>query len=173
MTTGYVYHRAGLDRAALDALLGGLGGLAFVIDHSATRIRCGRWPTAERLPAGRAFGRELEARWWPSGDGYEAQIIRETPGAPGPGWSETRLEADPAHTITLWGRHWQAQSGTSAATPDGWVQAEIPAELRYPVDGGRERPLVQATAITYRRDGRPQLTRFLSLRATGEGDNSQ
>jgi hypothetical protein len=181
MDVGYVYHRDKLSRAERDALLAGLAGLQVVIHHSAGRIACEAWPPpAGALPTGRAFGPALEARWSPAGADWDVQVLSETPQALGPGWAETPLNADAPHTVTLWGRHWQAQSGAAAegaALPEGWVQAEIPADLRYPVAGSAARPLVVARAITYRRDGLPQLTRFLSLEPAADtarqGENSR
>jgi hypothetical protein len=166
--TGYVYFRSGLSEAERDAALDGLEGLTAVIHYSATQMRFESWRPAELAANGRAFGPAGEARWEMDGDGrYSLLVSGETPRPElrGPGWQSGEMSVDPAETIYLWGDHWRSLVGANEAAPDGWVQAQIEADLRYPVQGGgRNQPLVQVEAQNYRQEGVIRFTRFVKLK---------
>lgn len=175
MAKGYVYFRDGLDEDGRDALLADLPGLEAVIHYSANRIRFEKWRPDALAPTGRAFGPELEVRWRPGPNGVEMLVIGEEKRDLGQGWDEDEMDVDEADAdedsekreeVYLWGAHWRSLEGAAAAEelPDGWVAAQVEADLDYPVNGGAAKPRVVAQVRTYRQNGVARLTRFLKVR---------
>lgn len=172
--TGYVYFRPAATTAQRDALLADYGAqLTAVIHYSRNRIRFDAWPLAETLPAGQAFGPQVEIRWQPRGAAWEVLLLSETaqPGLQEPDWQAQTLKVDAEQRILLWGRHWRSLQGAAEAAelPDGWVAAQIEADLSYPVDGDEERPEVKLVARTYRRKGIVRFTRLSGIAARNFG----
>jgi len=166
---GYVYFRGGLSRAERDAVLEGLPDLTAIIHHNATHIQFEAWRPAALTANGRAFGPEWEVRWEEDGNGrYDVLVIgeRPNPNFATPGWQQSSFTVDEPHSIYLWGDHWRSLIGADADAPDRWVQAQIEAELSYPVNGGGEnKPLVRVEARHYRQAGVIRFTRFVRLQS--------
>lgn len=172
----YGYYRAGLTLAERDRLLSDfLGGQSYVIHQTESRIRFEQWPQSALDPTGQAFNAQLEARWWPVDDGFEMLVISDTPqtDCAGPEWTAlsdlTWDKPDRGETVYLWGSHWHSliePEKAKAAGLDYWVQAGIPAKLRYPLPPQADRGAVQVETRTYRRQGIPQLTRFVRIEST-------
>lgn len=162
---GYVYYRTGIKTAERDHLLNQMGGgKTAVIHHTTNRIQFESWPPAVAVaPHGQLFNQEVEVRWQPveDSDAYELLVLSEQkrPNLLQSGWVCQEMETE-LTTIYLWGKHWQAQTGATSGTANGWVQAEIEADLSYPVIGNKNQPMVQVGAVTYRRGGLPCFTRF-------------
>ncbi len=170
--TGYVYFGGGLSAAERDTALTSLdaaGALTAVIQHTPTRIQFQSWRPAELAEQGRAFGPEWEVRWQKGAENgrYDLLIIGEQPRPElaAPRWTCSEMNVDPPERIYLWGDHWRSLRGAGDGAPDGWVQAQITADLRYPVqNGGSDRPHVRVTARNYRQGGIVRFTRFATLR---------
>lgn len=170
--TGYVYYRGGLTAAERDQVLQQVSArLTAVIHHSPNQIHFVAWPAVTLGNSGRAFGETLEARWSPQeADRWEMMLLSETAQTDLDGWQASTMAADAPQTIWLWGNHWQSRAGAgqTETVPEGWVQAEIEADLHYPVSGsGQARPVVKVKARTYRQQGIVRLTRFMALAAKG------
>jgi hypothetical protein len=141
-----------------------------VIHHTVNRIRFQAWPVSEIDPYGQLFNSEVEIRWQPdaTNGAFAILVISEKarPELLQAGWRQQEMTVDGQEdALYLWGKHWQGQTGATAAAegtlPSKWVQAEIEADLDYPVEGGQKRPLVQVFARTYRQDGITRLVRFV------------
>lgn len=171
---GYLYARDGVTTAVRDALLQQPGGvLTAVIQHSENRIQFVAWPPPVYLSTGQAFGLDLEVRWQEQGAGaWEMSVIADTPRLDlrQAGWTETLLERGSAHSLLLWGDHWLSREGADITLklPDGWVEAQIQADLHYPVDGSRQQPVVEVIVCTYSQQGLARLTRFMAVTAVAK-----
>jgi len=170
--TGYVYYRGRLTAAERDQILQQVGArLTAVIHHSPNQIHFAAWPALTLGNNGQAFGETLEARWWPQeADRWEMLLLSESAQTNLAGWQASTMDADAPQAIWLWGNHWQSLAGAGQAgtVPEGWVQAEIAADLHYPVAGsGETKPIVQVKSRTYRQQGIVRLTRFMALTAEG------
>ena len=80
------------------------------------------------------------------------------------------MDVDDEETdIFLWGKYWQSLAGADENNPAlqewGWVQAQIEADLHYPVQGSKNKPMVKVKARTYRQQGVARLTRFVSVKS--------
>jgi hypothetical protein len=127
---------------------------------------------------GRAFGPELEVRWQRVRDGFELLLLSEQLPQP-PGWEPvaggTPLppdSADPPGQVLLWGTHisqLQQPHHLAGGQGDAWIETRIPRPLEYPVSGAPR--WVKARVVVYRCQGRPVLTRLVSLE--GEKDEPQ
>ncbi len=167
---GYVYFRGGLSEAERDAVLAEGPDLTAVIHHSPTRIRFEGWRPAALAAHGRAFGPEWEIRWERDGNGrYDVLVISEQPISrfTAPDWQlHSPYAVDKPQLIYLWGDHWRSLIGAGDDAPHGWVQAQIEAELSYPVTGGgKNKPLARVEARHYRQAGVIRFTRFVRLQA--------
>jgi hypothetical protein len=142
-----------------------------VIHHSQNQIHFDKWRPASLTSTGQAFGPQLEVRWWPLiDDRWEMLLISEgtQPHLSEAGWQEERMAVGGEERVYLWGEHWHSRvkDNQVEGVPDGWVQAEIEADLRYPVaEGGKEKSAVVAIARTYRQQGIARLTRFVTVKA--------
>lgn len=158
--------------AERDALLAG-ETLTAVIHHSPGQIKFEAALPAALLLAGQAFGPQAEIRWQPTAPGaWEILLISETPrpALKQAGWQETEMDVDDGEqSIILWGQHWTSLHGADADDEAlqawGWVQAQITADLHYPVPGNQDRPGVKVKARTYRQQGVVRLTRFVEVYA--------
>lgn len=177
MAKGFLYFCDGVTAAERDQLLGGESFTA-VIHHSPGQIRFDKDLPAFLLPAGQAFGPDGEMRWQPCGAGqpvlagkWEILLICETPrpALKQAGWQETEMDVDDEESIILWGQHWTSLEGadenSEALQGWGWVQAQIGADLHYPVGGSGNKPIVKVRAKTYRQQGVVRLTRFVDVYA--------
>lgn len=167
---GYVYFRGGLSEAERDVVLAEVPDLTAVIHHSPTRIRFETWRPVALAAHGRAFGPEWEVRWEREGNGrFDVLVIGEQPNPnfATPTWQQSApFTVDRPHQIYLWGDHWRSLIGAGDDAPHGWVQAQIEAELNYPVTGGgKNKPLARVEARHYRQAGVIRFTRFVRLQA--------
>jgi len=171
MGKGYLYFRAGATTQERDRQLQ-QENIAAIIHHSANQIRFDDAQPANLLPHGQAFGPDAELRWRPDGSGqWELLLISEKcrSALSQTSWQETILDVDEKETsIFLWGKHWQSLEGADENNPAlqgwGWVQAQIKADLHYPVTGSAKKPIVRVAARTYRQQGVVRLTRFVSMK---------
>ncbi|MCP4424803.1 MAG: hypothetical protein GY803_09945 [Chloroflexi bacterium] len=169
--TGYVYYRGGMTTAERKALLDAYENrLTAVIHYTPNQIAFEEWPPAALKPTGQAFGENVEIRWQADEKGWRMLLLSETPQSGLTGWEKTEMVAktDDASLI-LWGDHWHSLAGAadSDQLPDGWVQAQIEADLHYPVaGGGADRSIVRAKTKTYYQRGMARLTRFTAVTAT-------
>lgn len=169
MSEGTLFYSEGLDEAQCRAVLDALPGLSYALVQDENSIAFVSWPHSAGAASGQAFGEQLEARWRFFENAWEIVLATEQqnfapPSIPGT-WQISAAAVDDRHDIYLWGNHWQSLAGGAETDLDGWVQAEVDAHLQYPVDGGAAKPLVVATARTYRQNGIPVLTRLLDVRA--------
>lgn len=171
MAKGYLYFRDGVTAAERDRLLSGESFTA-VIHHSPSRIRFEQALPAALLPSGQAFGPAVEIRWQPAvAGGWELLLISESPRPTlkQAGWQEMEMDVDDQETIILWGQHWTSLEGADedneALQGWGWIQAQIEADLHYPVGGSDNKPIVKVKAKTYRQQGVARLTRFVDVYA--------
>jgi hypothetical protein len=77
--------------------------------------------------------------------------------------------ADPPTQVLLWGTHISQLAyphHLAGEEGDAWIETRIPRPLKYPVEGAPRQ--VKANVIVYRNQGRPVLTRLVSLE--GEKD---
>lgn len=170
MAQGYVYFRAGMTTAERQALLSS-EQITAVIHASPTVSRFDRNLPVALLPTGQAFGSLVEVRWQPDGvGGWELLLLSESRRRElhQAGWQETPMDVDDEEqSIILWGNHWTYLDGANPADETlqewGWVQAQIEADLQYPVVGSKSKPMVKVKAKTYRRKGIVQLTRFIDV----------
>lgn len=179
--TGYVYNRSGVPLAERDALLQELGQeLTAVIHYSQSRIQFAAWRPATLAANGQAFGPKLEVRWQPEGNGrWQMLFLSETeqPALEQKGWELTEMVVDSSTIeIWLWGSDWRKLVGADTAVdlPSGWVQAEIPADLQYPVTGSKQKPEVFLQGCRYSQAGINRFTRFTGIQAgTADGNKEQ
>jgi hypothetical protein len=165
---GYVYYQDGVSTEERDTLLQAYEqALAFVIHHSPNQICFDKWRPDVLLPQGQAFGKTVEIRWWPQGDDQwavhllsEAVQTRLTVNS----WQLTEMDVDAELTRPfLWGNHWQSLKGAENKPElTGWTEAQIDAQLDYPVaNGGRDFPSVRLSGYLYRQHGIVRLTRLV------------
>jgi hypothetical protein len=122
---------------------------------------------------GRAFGPKLEVRWQRAGDGFDLLLLTETDLRLPAGWLAITQNggllpypdaADPPGQVMLWGTHigqLEQPHRLAGGEGDAWIETRIPRPLRYPVQGAPK--WVRARVIVYRCQGRPVLTRLVSL----------
>ncbi len=140
--------------------------LEYLIQERVEEVRFVRWDgqlPGPPWPRGRAFGTQVEVRWRQvAPDTFDVLVLTETEQL-GPEWIcfETR-EPHGQESLRhyLWGTH-RAELG-------GWVEAQLPRPLRYPLDSPQSFAYVEA--IEYSRDGVVQLTRFRALRGEERHD---
>lgn len=172
--TGYVYYRAGLTTAERDKVLHDYAEqLQFVIHRSANQILFPAWQPQTLLPAGQAFGKQVEIRWQPSDHArWDVQLLSESrqPTLETAGWEHAEMDVTDEWSVYLWGEHWASLRGadSTADLPDAWVQAQIEADLHYPVVGSKNKPSVRATVKAYRQEGIVRLTRFTAVKPIEE-----
>jgi hypothetical protein len=74
---------------------------------------------------------------------------------------------DNEQSIILWGQHWTSLKGADKEAENlqewGWVQAQIEADLHYPVEGSKQQSSVALTTKTYRKEGIARLTRLVKI----------
>jgi hypothetical protein len=122
---------------------------------------------------GRAFGSELEVRWQRVADGFDLLLLTETDISLPPGWEALPKDdgllpnpdsADSGRQVMLWGTHisqLEQPHHLAGGEGDVWIETRIPRPLRYPVGGSPK--WVRARVVVYRCQGRPVLTRLVSL----------
>ncbi|HLB49062.1 MAG TPA: hypothetical protein VJL59_18790 [Anaerolineales bacterium] len=143
--------------------------LAHVIRQTEAAIVFEAFNAANDLWAeGQAFGPELEVRWRAAPGGFEVTVLTEQAdlGQKGAGWKQhpKYRVLDEESRVYLWGRHWSKLEGAAAMerVPEGWAQARIPNELRYPVTA-REFAFIRTR--NYQRNGVTQFTRLVELKS--------
>ena len=107
-------------------------------------------------------------RWRAAPGGFEVTVLTEQAdlGQKGAGWKQhpKYRVLDEESRVYLWGRHWSKLEGAAAMerVPEGWAQARIPNELRYPVTA-REFAFIRTR--NYQRNGVTQFTRLVELKS--------
>ncbi|MBL7183265.1 MAG: hypothetical protein ISS50_02320 [Anaerolineae bacterium] len=162
MNTGTVYYRRdGPD--VLKALLRGYARrLEYVIQErleDSRFVRTNDWSMGDLWPRGRAFGPELEVRWWEVEPGrYGLLVLSEKDEGLKDGWTQETHEVrstaeDRPLKVYLWGTH----KGQGV-----WIETRIPRELRYPLDSPQDFAYLEIAE--YSRDGMVRFTRFRGLK---------
>ena len=169
MSEGYLFYSEGLEVKQCREILQTLDGLSYAVVQDENSIAIVRQPFSGEALSGQAFGKMLEARWRFTEDAWEMLLITEekdfSPPAAGRPWQKSTAAVDETQDIYLWGNHWQSLAGGAETNLQGWVQAEVDADLDYPLQGGAAKPLVVAAGRTYRQGGVPVLTRLVDLNA--------
>jgi hypothetical protein len=175
----YAYYKAGLTEKERNAELASLGSnQSYVIHYTESKIRFEKWQNQPLLATGQAFNAAQEIRWWPLNDRFELLIVAdaELKQRVQAGWEQhpdfdCQESQGQTSRIYLFGTHWNQLAGSKAKAQkknlDGWRQAGIQAELHYPIDNPSETEgAVEVRTRTYRRNGVPCLTRFVSIGST-------